>query len=192
MLELLPPRLSRILSCPGAHFTAVDYLLNPVPTVRKPRSGAGIVILTIYACLLLFLALTYFRLAHTVVTNPGYTPRGPQWHTERKNKRTHSRSRQTTHTTTDLEKHNGSLGPHSNVNGTLSALPQNHDAFTYGPANGIFAPGLHDFYKRDVFTCESDGRPIWCSTCLNWKLDRAHHCREVGRCVRKMDHFCPW
>lgn len=53
-------------------------------------------------------------------------------------------------------------------------------------------PGLEDFYKREVFTCESDGRPIWCSTCLNWKLDRAHHCREVGRCVRKMDHFCPW
>ncbi len=54
------------------------------------------------------------------------------------------------------------------------------------------APDLRDFYTRDVFTCEGDGRPIWCSTCLNWKPDRTHHCREAGRCVKKMDHFCPW
>ena len=68
-----------------------------------------------------------------------------------------------------------------------------------GPAAGAFtepavtaAPGLQDFFGRDTFVCQSDGRPIWCSTCLNWKTDRAHHCREIGRCVRKMDHFCPW
>jgi len=54
------------------------------------------------------------------------------------------------------------------------------------------APDLRQFYTKDVFTCEGDGRPIWCSTCLNWKPDRTHHCREVGRCVKKMDHFCPW
>jgi hypothetical protein len=40
--------------------------------------------------------------------------------------------------------------------------------------------------------CETDGRPRWCSTCCNWKLDRAHHCSELQRCVRKMDHYCPW
>lgn len=51
---------------------------------------------------------------------------------------------------------------------------------------------LADFYTKDVFSCEGDGRPVWCSTCLNFKPDRTHHCREVGRCVRKMDHFCPW
>ena len=93
---------------------------------------------------------------------------------------------------------------------------------------------LRNFYTTDAFTCEGDGRPVWCSTCLNYKPDSewfllhvsfnkllfalcsrdgqpvfsehtcftanadpisfsgAHHCREVGRCVRKMDHFCPW
>ena len=27
---------------------------------------------------------------------------------------------------------------------------------------------------------------------MNFKPDRSHHCREVNRCVQKMDHFCPW
>ena len=93
---------------------------------------------------------------------------------------------------------------------------------------------LRDSYTKCLFVCEGDGRPVWCSTCLNYKPDSecflyhnscskvllvldshdeqpvfsectsfatnadtrsfsgAHHCREVGRCVRKMDHFCPW
>ena len=53
-------------------------------------------------------------------------------------------------------------------------------------------PGLEEFYDKDIFECGGDGMPRWCSTCTNWKPDRAHHCREVGRCVRKMDHYCPW
>jgi len=48
------------------------------------------------------------------------------------------------------------------------------------------------FLYKDDFIYERDGRSIWCSICANWKPDRAHYCREVGRCVRKMDHFCPW
>ncbi|KAG8525813.1 uncharacterized protein KY384_000573 [Bacidia gigantensis] len=53
-------------------------------------------------------------------------------------------------------------------------------------------PGLQEFIKRDLFICQGDGQPIWCSQCQNWKPDRTHHCREVDRCVHKMDHFCPW
>ena len=60
------------------------------------------------------------------------------------------------------------------------------------PTKDNETPGLEAFYTKDVFVCEDDGRPIWCSKCLNWKPDRTHHCREVDRCVRKMDHFCPW
>ncbi|KAM3506419.1 hypothetical protein MY11210_007569 [Beauveria gryllotalpidicola] len=52
--------------------------------------------------------------------------------------------------------------------------------------------GLENFYSKDVFVCEADGRPKWCSGCRQWKPDRAHHSSEIGRCVRKMDHMCPW
>lgn len=54
------------------------------------------------------------------------------------------------------------------------------------------SPGLEAFYSKDVFVCESDGMPKWCSECRSWKPDRAHHSSEYGRCVYKMDHVCPW
>jgi palmitoyltransferase len=52
--------------------------------------------------------------------------------------------------------------------------------------------GIEQFYTKDVFVCDSYGLPIFCTQCNNWKPDRTHHCSEVGRCVRRMDHFCPW
>ncbi|GIZ45717.1 hypothetical protein CKM354_000887200 [Cercospora kikuchii] len=53
-------------------------------------------------------------------------------------------------------------------------------------------PGLEAFWMRDVFVCDYTGMPIWCDHCKNWKPDRTHHNQDVGRCTRKMDHFCPW
>ncbi|KAF2862072.1 zf-DHHC-domain-containing protein [Piedraia hortae CBS 480.64] len=49
-----------------------------------------------------------------------------------------------------------------------------------------------DFWTRDVFVCDILGRPLWCEACQTWKPDRAHHSRDAGRCILKMDHFCPW
>ncbi|KAI5812266.1 DHHC palmitoyltransferase-domain-containing protein [Pyronema omphalodes] len=51
---------------------------------------------------------------------------------------------------------------------------------------------LAEFLELDCFVCESDGLPRYCTTCDCWKPDRSHHCSEVGRCVMRMDHFCPW
>jgi hypothetical protein len=31
-----------------------------------------------------------------------------------------------------------------------------------------------------------------CPKCVSIKPDRAHHCSVCKRCVRKMDHHCPW
>uniref|UniRef100_A0A8C4WW27 Palmitoyltransferase n=1 Tax=Eptatretus burgeri TaxID=7764 RepID=A0A8C4WW27_EPTBU len=31
-----------------------------------------------------------------------------------------------------------------------------------------------------------------CNRCEAYRPPRAHHCRVCGRCVRKMDHHCPW
>ncbi|KAL1303653.1 hypothetical protein AAFC00_007009 [Neodothiora populina] len=53
-------------------------------------------------------------------------------------------------------------------------------------------PGLEHFHSKDVFACDPNGLPIWCGTCATWKPDRSHHCNDVGRCVMKLDHFCPW
>ncbi|KAF3031118.1 palmitoyltransferase pfa5 [Didymella keratinophila] len=46
--------------------------------------------------------------------------------------------------------------------------------------------------QHDAYICDYEGMPLWCDKCHNWKPDRAHHCKELGRCVRKMDHYCPW
>ncbi|KAF1849171.1 palmitoyltransferase PFA5 [Cucurbitaria berberidis CBS 394.84] len=48
------------------------------------------------------------------------------------------------------------------------------------------------FDKYDAFICDFEGMPLWCNKCHNFKPDRTHHCKELGRCVRKMDHYCPW
>nr|CAH8870722.1 unnamed protein product [Trichobilharzia regenti] len=34
--------------------------------------------------------------------------------------------------------------------------------------------------------------PVRCTKCLSIKPLRAHHCRICQRCIRKMDHHCPW
>lgn len=51
---------------------------------------------------------------------------------------------------------------------------------------------LREFLDKEIFVCENDGLPRYCTTCDCWKPDRSHHCSEVGRCVMRMDHFCPW
>lgn len=50
--------------------------------------------------------------------------------------------------------------------------------------------------EAGIFLCEVYGDPrppiIRCPKCLCIKPPRAHHCRICFRCVRKMDHHCPW
>ncbi|KAK8231323.1 DHHC palmitoyltransferase-domain-containing protein, partial [Phyllosticta paracitricarpa] len=50
----------------------------------------------------------------------------------------------------------------------------------------------NDDMKADMFIVAADGLPRWCKTCETFKPDRTHHCSDLGRCVRRMDHFCPW
>jgi hypothetical protein len=38
-----------------------------------------------------------------------------------------------------------------------------------------------DFYK-----------PRWCAVCNAFKPPRAHHCRDLNKCILRMDHYCPW
>merc|ERR1712032_524977 len=31
-----------------------------------------------------------------------------------------------------------------------------------------------------------------CVICRTLRTLRSHHCNEMGRCIDRMDHFCPW
>lgn len=113
------------------------------------------------------MAAAYLRTFFTTQLNPGLVPLSSREQTEREaaeklRKRTHKRNR-------DVEE-SAYIPPDPNPD----------------------SPGLEAFYSKDVFVCEVDGRPKWCSECQQWKPDRSHHSSDLGRCVRKMDHFCPW
>lgn len=40
--------------------------------------------------------------------------------------------------------------------------------------------------------CWMPGSLTFCSKCQLWRPERAHHCKSLGMCVLRMDHFCPW
>lgn len=115
------------------------------------------------------MVVAYLRTFLKIIVDPGLVPLGQRAIEERQRRRQQTRRRNQSES--DLE-----------------GQPYEY----YGPDLSPDSPGLEEFYTKDVFVCESDGRPRWCSECLTWKPDRAHHSSEIGRCVRKMDHYCPW
>ena len=164
-----------------------DYLLNPSPPASR-RTGAAIAILVIYFLLLIPVLVTYTRLIHTILTNPGFVPRGAQWQQRKREQKTprrrhHKRSGRRSQEEEKPNPTKTSLGaPYSSDSTGQTGTSQE--------ATGQLR--VEEYWLQDVFVCNYDGRPAFCSTCLNFKPDRTHHCSEVDRCVRKMDHFCPW
>lgn len=57
-----------------------------------------------------------------------------------------------------------------------------------GFVTGRNAHLLEDVYKYDGFLFVKQE----CSTCKTPKVARSKHCRMMGRCVEKYDHYCPW
>lgn len=168
----------------------VDYLFDPIPRYsRSPQVGAGIAILVIYYILLITIITTYLRLFYNVTWNPGYLPRGTPClqaqvgaHHSKSHRRKRHRRKSSRKGSKKAEKDDGleldfERGLEYDIGG--KAFPLDNT-------------GLESFYTKDVFVCQPDGRPSYCSSCCQFKTDRAHHCREVARCVRKMDHYCPW
>ena len=166
----------------------MDYLLRPSTALHPPRPGPAISILVIYSVLLSLFVFTYVRLLYTVTANPGYVSRSSQWRTLQESKVKTRGQHYQRYRKSPGRSFNGSTRGNAAGDSAENGSPTGHGY----SVEASTVPGLQDFYSRDVFVCQTDGRPAWCSTCLNWKPDRAHHCREIERCVRKMDHFCPW
>ncbi|KAI0447225.1 DHHC palmitoyltransferase-domain-containing protein [Xylaria telfairii] len=141
----------------------VKYLLGSLN-----ENAAAIAILFLYFFFFLLMICTYARTIYNANFNPGVVPLGPRAIERRKAK--DGKRMMQSYGIDDLEGR----------------------AYEAGPDNDPDSPGLECFYSRDAFVCESDGRPKWCSECCNWKQDRVHHSRELGRCVYRMDHYCPW
>ncbi|PQE15644.1 Palmitoyltransferase PFA5 protein [Rutstroemia sp. NJR-2017a BBW] len=133
--------------------------------VKHSNKSAAIPILVIYFILFLLMASAFLRVVYMTTIDPPYAPLGAGAIT---------RSRKTKRKTDDI-------AGEEYTSGDSAATRNDPDS-----------PGLELFYTKDVFTVERDGKPRWCSECCIWKLDRQHHCSVVGRCIYKMDHYCPW
>lgn len=141
----------------------VVYLLG-----KRQNTAAVIPILIIYFLLLILMAAAFFRLTYITFLDPPYIPLGLAAIRDRAKSRKKG---------TDIELQDGiGSGEYNSGNGAVD--PD--------------SPGLEMFYTKDIFIAEMDGKPKWCTHCANWKPDRAHHCSSSGRCIAKMDHFCPW
>jgi palmitoyltransferase len=131
----------------------------------QQQPGTAIAFLVLHFLFLISMLGTYIRVFLVIQLDPGVTPLGPRATEEKAKLKGRSRRER------DLEAAN---------------------RYEARPDDNPDSPGLEEFYSKDVFVCETDGRPRWCSSCCNWKMDRAHHCSEIERCVKKMDHYCPW
>ncbi|CAG9854511.1 unnamed protein product [Phyllotreta striolata] len=49
-----------------------------------------------------------------------------------------------------------------------------------------------DIHSSDSSGCEQTLNWTICAKCETYRPPRAHHCRICQRCIRKMDHHCPW
>lgn len=50
---------------------------------------------------------------------------------------------------------------------------------------------LPELSAKEFSVCESNGAIKFCRTCQIYRPIRATHCHETGRCIVKLDHYCP-
>ena len=123
------------------------------------------------------MAASFFRLVYVTMADPPYVPLGASAPSARRDRISYKNTGGAKHAENGI-----AMGEYEAADASAVAKAQSDPD----------SPGLELFYTKDVFICEMDGRPSWCSSCANWKPDRAHHCSSSGRCIIKMDHFCPW
>lgn len=155
--------------------------------------------------------LPYFRTVLTINLNPGYLDANPgpdgegthhrpkhhkKWHTSSKASAYKARMDAAKESPSDSP--TSASAPTAQNSGEPAIPPPDEDPVPLGPVRptkktaSSARTSLQEFALKDIYVCESDGLPRWCSHCNIWKPDRSHHSAEVGRCVRRMDHVCPW
>jgi palmitoyltransferase len=140
---------------------------RPVGYIYRQRHQHGLAaaLITLYFVFFLLTLAAYVRTFYTAQTNPSLVPWSDRREAVDKDRKTRPKRERD-----DLEAQH-----------PWAPVDMDPDS-----------PGLEAFYSKEIFLCEPDGRPRWCSLCWTWKPDRASHSSELGRCVRKMDHLCPW
>ena len=194
---------------------AVHYLL-----LTHHQNSAAIALITVYAVLFLLVATSYLRTVATVITFPGYIPLGPKQAPDKQGLDGAADDYEEADAPAHLqttgpvpvplpEEEDHALGRAVSAASLTTALrngpPPPPPAFVPSAAVAAAAARLRPrpqadalptnlghFLAKEAFVCESDGLPRYCPYCNVWKPDRSHHCSEVGRCVMRMDHFCPW
>ncbi|SPO03767.1 related to Palmitoyltransferase PFA5 [Cephalotrichum gorgonifer] len=156
----------------------VDFLLR-----ERHETGLTVAFLVLYFVFLILGVSSYARTLWVVKTDPGFVPLHPTSRGARVLQNNKSRRGGTSR--------GGAFGRRYDDNRGDEEAATANVGYTMADQNPD-SPGLETFYSRDIFVCEGDGRPKWCHDCGQWKPDRVSHSREVDRCVRKMDHFCPW
>lgn len=129
----------------------VHYLL-----IKHENKSAAIPILVVYFVLFLLMAASFFRLFYITTFDAPLVPLGPSAIHKRKNK---SRSGDRK----DKGSGDGIGGGEYNSRESSGDTSRN----TTRPQEDPDSPGLELFYTKDVFICEPDGKPKWCTHCAN-------------------------
>lgn len=59
------------------------------------------------------------------------------------------------------------------------------------PLNRLDFSDLHNAAQKNG-SGHDPGEWTICTRCETYRPPRAHHCRICKRCIRRMDHHCPW
>ncbi|KAK8176920.1 DHHC palmitoyltransferase-domain-containing protein [Phyllosticta citrichinensis] len=154
---------------------------------RDKQMGAGYAVIVLQALFTFMAGVTYMRLFQVIYTDPGLLPLGM------------SRAKPEDGGSDDMKavmkrwSEKRSIIQHTAPEDarTREELFKELAAHNQRQAE-LRMEALKSFRPKDMFVVAPDGLPRWCKTCETFKPDRTHHCSDLGRCVRRMDHFCPW
>jgi hypothetical protein len=98
-------------------------------------------------------------------------------------------------TSTEFIRYRRNLERYLNNKINTSGISYNQNNFSALEMQNISSEDRLNYNYEDIFENFRGvdfNKLTLCTTCLRWKVDRAHHCKQCGKCVLKMDHHCPW